>query len=1093
MSKEIVEENPYINTGILLDNAPKESDDYEIEAEILDLQVKNAGVNNIAVVAPYGAGKSSAINTYLNRYRKKGFFQPKHIQISLADFNKDDETKNESANEDENAIEQSILQQLLYSQKKHRLPNSSIQRTNKSRPIVNLVFAFLAAIFLLSLITLIFELCGNGIFVGIFKNTSLVKPIAVSIVAISLVILLACFIKMGKLKSVKYKEFEVKIDSKEKNKEYSLINKYIDEVLYFFECINVDLVIFEDLDRFDSLKIFVKLRELNTIINNSPKRAKKVTFIYAVKDDMFADEKQRAKFFEFILPIVPVVNPITTADNIREISDTLKDIKNPLYLSEQFIKDISYFVSDMRVLKNTFNDYIIMANKLSDNSEQKLLLKKENLFALALYKNLYPYDYSRLQDGKGLIPLCVNKDNVVQYFKKFVQDEIEILESQIEKINKESLESFNELKLIFKGQNYNRNYEYFSEILQDVDKISTFENITKLKHPNYTSYSNYGVNLHSLPNGQTYYEREKCIKDKEYKQKNVLEDKIRVLSKDVDNIENSTLHTLIDKMGIEKYFSQERMEEIKLGYKEIVANEIFDGKNTDKLPEDKNDIVFNKQMDLIRMLINKDYIDEYYMEYISTYKSEISVTDRDFIRDVKRGYCKSNNYRLNNIRNVIKELNEEDFLQNAIIINDICKSLDLIKEEDDLYEVKTSKYHNLMKLFNQCKDTTIQSVLAFLSIADDNEKTVFAQHIVKNAIKFVEKLYNSVMSMKDKDIFANVMIKERKDVSQMSIIKQYIYEHENYTSIMKDIDFDWQCEFIAKNQIIFEKLDMSSGRDSLYSYIVDNNYYSMSVDNLKIVLNVEEDCEQFERRNYTYIMQSNKKEIEERIVNNLDLYIENVYLKLSQSYESEEVIANFLSNETIKEENKIGIITKTDFKFAKLKDINEKFYKQLLFEAKIEPTWENFLVAYNVIGFDESIKKFIDNINGEIYGKFSELPEDLNVKVFEDILSSEFDENVFIGLAKSIDRKFVLNEQYGKNNNIKSFILNGCFLYNKNDMRFLKNPPSTIPYLIAYQNNIKEEMKDFFGDISFKPLTVRNVIEEQMINLDFKKEYIIWR
>ncbi len=267
-------------------------------------------------------------------------------------------------------------------------------------------------------------------------------------------------------------------------------------------------------------------------------------------------------------------------------------------------------------------------------------------------------------------------------------------------------------------------------------------------------------------------------------------------------------------------------------------------------------------------------------------------------------------------------------------------------------------------------------------------------------------------------------------------------------------------------------------------------YEYMSVDNLKIVLNVEEDCEQFERRNYTYIMQSNKKEIEERIVNNLDLYIENVYLKLSQSYESEEVIANFLSNETIKEENKIGIITKTDFKFAKLKDINEKFYKQLLFEAKIEPTWENFLVAYNVIGFDESIKKFIDNINGEIYGKFSELPEDLNVKVFEDILSSEFDENVFIGLAKSIDRKFVLNEQYGKNNNIKSFILNGCFLYNKNDMRFLKNPPSTIPYLIAYQNNIKEEMKDFFGDISFKPLTVRNVIEEQMINLDFKKEYI---
>ena len=170
MSKSNVEKNPYINTGVLLDNAPKESDDYAIEAEILDLQVKNAGVNNIAVVAPYGAGKSSAIKTYLNRYRRKGPCQPKHIQISLADFNKDEKCQYDKyadpnkENEYEKAIEQSILQQLLYNQKKHRLPNSSIQRTNKSRPIFYIGAIALATIFLLSLIVLIFESVGRGIF-----------------------------------------------------------------------------------------------------------------------------------------------------------------------------------------------------------------------------------------------------------------------------------------------------------------------------------------------------------------------------------------------------------------------------------------------------------------------------------------------------------------------------------------------------------------------------------------------------------------------------------------------------------------------------------------------------------------------------------------------------------------------------------------------------------------------------------------------------------------------------------------------------------------------------------------------------------------
>lgn len=262
-----------INEQMLFDNAPVESDDYETEAQILDAQVKKQCVTNIGVVATYGAGKSSAINTYLKRYRKKGIRQPKHVQISLADFNKDEvDANNENNNYSENAIERSILQQLFYSQKRYKLPKSSI---------------------------------------------------------------------------------------------------------------------------------FVKLRELNTIINNSPRKANKVTFIYAVKDSMFKDENQRAKFFEFILPIIPVMNPVTTFDNIDKMHKQLVFLDSSLKLSEQFLKDISFYVSDMRVLKNTFNDYVIMANKLSENSDNKLVLKRENLFALALYKTCIPMTiqgYRRMRD-----------------------------------------------------------------------------------------------------------------------------------------------------------------------------------------------------------------------------------------------------------------------------------------------------------------------------------------------------------------------------------------------------------------------------------------------------------------------------------------------------------------------------------------------------------------------------------------------------------------------------------------------------------------------------------------------------------------------
>ena len=54
-------------------------------------------------------------------------------------------------------------------------------------------------------------------------------------------------------------------------------------------------------------EIFTKLRELNNLINGSKQINRKVVFLYAIKDDMFQD-KERTKFFDFIIPVIPVIN-----------------------------------------------------------------------------------------------------------------------------------------------------------------------------------------------------------------------------------------------------------------------------------------------------------------------------------------------------------------------------------------------------------------------------------------------------------------------------------------------------------------------------------------------------------------------------------------------------------------------------------------------------------------------------------------------------------------------------------------------------------------------------------------------------------------
>lgn len=58
---------------------------YDKYAEVLHNKIKDTDVYNIGVIAPYGAGKSSLIKTYQDKYPKE-----KTITISLANFNATD-------------------------------------------------------------------------------------------------------------------------------------------------------------------------------------------------------------------------------------------------------------------------------------------------------------------------------------------------------------------------------------------------------------------------------------------------------------------------------------------------------------------------------------------------------------------------------------------------------------------------------------------------------------------------------------------------------------------------------------------------------------------------------------------------------------------------------------------------------------------------------------------------------------------------------------------------------------------------------------------------------------------------------------------
>ena len=131
----------------------------------------------------------------------------------------------------------------------------------------------------------------------------------------------ACIYRLVKLAvSISALKFSVPHAEIEIGKEISksALNTYLDEILYFFSVSKYEVVFIEDLDRFDQSDIFVKLRELNQLINNSKKVKQNVVFVYAIKDDMFMN-KERTKFFDFIIPVIPVINNSNSKDKLQAV------------------------------------------------------------------------------------------------------------------------------------------------------------------------------------------------------------------------------------------------------------------------------------------------------------------------------------------------------------------------------------------------------------------------------------------------------------------------------------------------------------------------------------------------------------------------------------------------------------------------------------------------------------------------------------------------------------------------------------------------------------------------------------------------------
>lgn len=224
----------------------------------------------------------------------------------------------------------------------------------------------------------------------------------------------------------------------------SYFDEYLDEIVYFFEATDYDVVIFEDIDRFEDPHIFQTLRELNTILNNSKQLGRNIRFVYAIKDSIFEmlgsegpdssggetvqtvdsakaenERANRTKFFDLVIPVVPFITHRSSRDHLTEMLS-----RSGFEISRDLINLVARHIADMRLLKNIHNEFAIFREQLLLPKDRLKGLDADSLFAMVVYKNIHLSDFELIKTGVS------NLDEVYEVSRLMVDENIARLDDE---------------------------------------------------------------------------------------------------------------------------------------------------------------------------------------------------------------------------------------------------------------------------------------------------------------------------------------------------------------------------------------------------------------------------------------------------------------------------------------------------------------------------------------------------------------------------------------------------------------------------------------------------------------------------------------
>lgn len=643
---------------------------------------------------------------------------------------------------------------------------------------------------------------------------------------------------------------------------------------------------------------------------------------------------ERTKFFEFIIPVIPIINSSNSIDMVLEQGRRLSLDKR---LDRQFLREVSRFLNDLRLIQNIFNEYAIYTQNLESDEEN--ILDPNKLLAILIYKNVLPRDFEDLHKEKGnLAGILGQHDALIASAEAQYTHQIRELEARMAAADEQLPSTIKELTKIYAMTLVSEMPSNFTHIqgpgneripAQSLWNNPNFEQILKEKQITFWSPHS-GINRVTVGDIEAEVNSEKSFRER----------KLEVERKTQD--EKDKIYRQIAKLRAK--ISSLRITE----FNKIIQTDpsgvapLFDR--------------FGENKDLVKFLVMEGFLDDTYYQYTSLFHSgRLSPSDNKFLIQIRAFNNPEPNFQIDNPKEVIAAMRDADFRQNFTLnvtlvdclLSDpseyreqLSKMVSYVTENFADCEAFFSAYYEAGKNVSGLLAWMIEEWPEFLSAA---LKSAYANahvanlvaHLSGSSLKTLGETVPALLAFFSKRLSGVLAQGIDVDPTRLQLLPfeiELLESVREYPAIVEVLATQGMYKLNLSNiEFIFERVRGAVGIDDLYT------------------------------RNYSAILEAGGEALIYKVESNFAIYLHDVILCLKENTnESVSAILRVINDNELDEADVLSFLEAQSRELPALHDVPERLHVAVFELHKVEPSWSNCAEFLSSSNFDAgTLTKFL--------------------------------------------------------------------------------------------------------------------------------------